>query len=221
MGGPWVQKRLVGSSGHCVGYGLTWGHGHGAPQAGEGHDQQPQHLQVVLRGSWTPSTNFGKGGRKLRLVWTGGWPPPSCFHVSAPGAPRTPFIPLTQEMGTGLCAAARSILYPWGPGAGAGSTQPPPAEGGGGGPGRGRSESPEPPARMGPIGRDTQWAGRRETTEGHWPAAALGGLLNRRRGGEARALLFWVPATPRDQGLLPSLEPSAWADDPPDFSPRP
>lgn len=101
MGGPWVQKRLVGSSGHCVGYGLTWGHGHGAPQAGEGHDQQPQHLQVVLRGSWTPSTNFGKGGRKLRLVWTGGWPPPSCFHVSAPGAPRTPFIPLHRKWAQG------------------------------------------------------------------------------------------------------------------------
>ena len=72
MGGPWVQKRVMGSSGHCVGCGLTWGHGHGAPQAGEGHGQQPQHLQVVLRGSWTPSTNFGKGGRKLRLVWTEG-----------------------------------------------------------------------------------------------------------------------------------------------------
>lgn len=154
---------------------LTQGHGHGVPQAGEGHDQKPQHVQVVLRGSWTPSTNFGKGGLRLQLVWTGGWPPPSCFHVSAPGSPRAPFIPLKQEVGTGLCAVARSVLYPWGPGTGASSTQPPPAGGGGRGPGRGRSESPEPPAQVGPVGRDTRWAGRRETTEGRWPAAAPGG----------------------------------------------
>lgn len=98
-----------------MGCGLTRGHRHGAPQAGEGLDQQPQHRQAVLRGSWTPSTSFGKGSLRLPLVWTGGWPPPSCFHVSAPGAPRAPFIPLTQEVGTGLCAAARSVLSLWGP----------------------------------------------------------------------------------------------------------
>lgn len=107
-----------GSLRALMGARLTWGHRHGAPQAGEGQEQQPQHPWGAWRGSLDSQHQLlGRmGGWRRRLPLRGSRVP---FCAGPHGSalllsPRTCIYPSDTGSGYGAVVCAQRGARLWG-----------------------------------------------------------------------------------------------------------